>query len=70
MGGACSEHGGGNEKYVQIFWLESLKGRDHWEDLGLKMETARFSESLVFTYKSTWHYNPEEQHDISTAVRI
>jgi hypothetical protein len=28
----------------------------------LKMETAYFSEMLVSIYKSTQHYNPEDQH--------
>jgi hypothetical protein len=34
MGGACSTHVG-DEKCVQIFWLESLKGRGLSEDLGV-----------------------------------
>lgn len=28
------------------------------------------SEMLVFTYKSTWHYNPECQHQHNTAFVI
>jgi hypothetical protein len=32
MGGACSAHGR-DEKCVQKFWFESLKGRDNSEDL-------------------------------------
>jgi hypothetical protein len=27
-----------------------------------KMEAVCFSETLVSTYESTWHHNPEEQH--------
>jgi hypothetical protein len=34
MGGACSMCGG-DEKMRTKFWLESLKGRDHSEDLGV-----------------------------------
>lgn len=33
MGGTYSAHRG-NEKYIQNFGLESLKGKDHLEDLG------------------------------------
>jgi hypothetical protein len=25
----------GHEKYITHFWPESLKGRNHWEDLGV-----------------------------------
>jgi hypothetical protein len=39
-----------------------------WEDSvdvglksALKMETVCFSNTLVFSYKSTKHYNPEDQ---------
>jgi hypothetical protein len=34
MGGACSTNGR-DEKCVQKFWSENLKGRDHLEDLGV-----------------------------------
>jgi hypothetical protein len=33
MGVACNTHGL-DEEYVK-FWFESLKGNDHWEDLGV-----------------------------------
>jgi hypothetical protein len=33
MGGACSMHG--DEKCVQNLGLESLKGSDHLDDLGI-----------------------------------
>jgi hypothetical protein len=29
---------------------------------GLKMETVCFSETLAFTYESTWCQNPEHHH--------
>jgi hypothetical protein len=32
MGGACSTHRV-DEKCIQKFWLKSLKGKDHSEDL-------------------------------------
>jgi hypothetical protein len=34
MGGACSMHGSVIEMYTK-FWLENLKERDHFEDLGI-----------------------------------
>jgi hypothetical protein len=34
MDRACSAHGG-DEKYIQNVGLESVKGRRHWEDLGI-----------------------------------
>jgi hypothetical protein len=32
MDRACNTHGK-DEKYIQIFWLENLRGGDHLEDL-------------------------------------
>jgi hypothetical protein len=32
--------------------------------VGLKMKAVWFSEMLIFTYKSTWHYSPEDQHPL------
>jgi ABC-type nickel/cobalt efflux system permease component RcnA len=37
--------------------------------LGLKMEAVCSSETLVSTYKSMQHYNPEDQCNIFTAMR-
>jgi hypothetical protein len=39
-----------------VFWVVTLCG------LQLKMEAVCSSETLVSTFKSTWHYNPEDQH--------
>jgi hypothetical protein len=32
--GTCGTQGGRGEVFIG-FWLGGLKGRDHWEDLGL-----------------------------------
>jgi hypothetical protein len=34
VGGTCGTHGGMVEMFTG-FWLGGLKGRDHWEDLGI-----------------------------------
>jgi hypothetical protein len=33
--GSCSSTHGRDEKRIQNFWLENLKGRDNSEDLGV-----------------------------------
>jgi hypothetical protein len=39
-----------------VFWVLPC-------DIGaLKMEAACSSTTFVSAYKSTWHYNPEDQH--------
>jgi hypothetical protein len=38
--------------------------------LGLKMGAVCSSEMLVFMYKSTWHYNPEDRHQYNTTFTI
>jgi hypothetical protein len=44
-----------------VFWVVTLCGLVGRAS-ALKMETVCFSETLVSTYKSTWHYNPEDKH--------
>jgi hypothetical protein len=33
MGGTCSTDG--KVETTAVFWLENLKGRDHWKDVGV-----------------------------------
>jgi hypothetical protein len=35
--GTCSTHG--REKFITLFWLENLKGRDHLEDIDVDGNT-------------------------------
>jgi hypothetical protein len=52
--------------FMLVFWAAipcGLVGRyqQFGQTSALNMETVCFSELLVSTYKSTWHYNPEEK---------
>jgi len=44
MGGTCSTDGR-DEKCIRrtTFWLENVKGRDHWEDLGKDGKTLEWT---------------------------
>jgi hypothetical protein len=35
VGWTCGTHGEGRGEVFTGFWLEGLKVRDHWEDLGI-----------------------------------